>query len=186
MAAARRKSPAKKPPVEYSILYTAMLCLLAFGAVMVYSASSAESLLVERRSGLLPEALRGARRGRAGRAARDLAARPASAQGADAAGRHRRLRADVRGDAAGHRRDRERRDALARRRPAAVPAVGDPEVRADPLHGAAAVGAAEAARDARRPVQAAPAGRRRAPACCCSSSRTWGRRWSSASRSGCC
>ena len=30
---------------EYSILYTATLCLLAFGAVMVYSASSAESLL---------------------------------------------------------------------------------------------------------------------------------------------
>jgi cell division protein FtsW len=31
--------------VEYSILYTATLCLLAGGAVMVYSASSAESLL---------------------------------------------------------------------------------------------------------------------------------------------
>src|SRR3954471_7824332 len=47
MPAVRRKAPAKKkPPVEYSILYTAMLCLLAFGAVMVYSASSAESLLV--------------------------------------------------------------------------------------------------------------------------------------------
>ncbi|MEA2479572.1 MAG: cell division protein FtsW [Thermoleophilaceae bacterium] len=48
-AASTRKSraPAKKPPVEYSILYTAMLCLLAFGAVMVYSASSAESLLVQ-------------------------------------------------------------------------------------------------------------------------------------------
>jgi cell division protein FtsW len=36
--------PAKRP-VEYSILYTATLCLLAGGAVMVYSASSAESLL---------------------------------------------------------------------------------------------------------------------------------------------
>jgi cell division protein FtsW len=36
---------ARKRPVEYSILYTATLCLLAFGAVMVYSASSAESLL---------------------------------------------------------------------------------------------------------------------------------------------
>jgi cell division protein FtsW len=34
-----------KPPVEYSILYTATLCLLAGGAVMVYSASSAESLV---------------------------------------------------------------------------------------------------------------------------------------------
>jgi cell division protein FtsW len=33
-----------KPPVEYSILYTATLCLLAGGAVMVYSASSAESM----------------------------------------------------------------------------------------------------------------------------------------------
>ena len=40
--------PAQRPskrPVEYSILYTATLCLLAGGAVMVYSASSAESLL---------------------------------------------------------------------------------------------------------------------------------------------
>jgi len=43
MAAARR-SPRKRP-LEYSILYTATLCLLAAGAVMVYSASSAESLL---------------------------------------------------------------------------------------------------------------------------------------------
>ncbi len=40
MAAKRRK-----PRLEYSLLYTATLCLLAFGAVMVYSASSAESLL---------------------------------------------------------------------------------------------------------------------------------------------
>jgi cell division protein FtsW len=42
MAAAKQKP---KPPVEYSILYTATLCLLAGGAVMVYSASSAESLI---------------------------------------------------------------------------------------------------------------------------------------------
>ncbi len=34
-----------KRPLEYSILYTATLCMLAVGAVMVYSASSAESLL---------------------------------------------------------------------------------------------------------------------------------------------
>jgi cell division protein FtsW len=39
------RAGARKRPVEYSILYTATLCLLAFGAVMVYSASSAESLL---------------------------------------------------------------------------------------------------------------------------------------------
>src|SRR5215208_4540075 len=41
---AARKAQRKRP-VEYSILYTATLCLLAAGAVMVYSASSAESLL---------------------------------------------------------------------------------------------------------------------------------------------
>jgi len=44
-AAARKRSVARKRPIEYSILYTATLCLLAGGAVMVYSASSAESLL---------------------------------------------------------------------------------------------------------------------------------------------
>src|SRR4051812_11639135 len=43
MAAAKPAQP--KPPVEYSILYTATLCLLAGGAVMVYSASSAEALV---------------------------------------------------------------------------------------------------------------------------------------------
>jgi cell division protein FtsW len=43
MAAAPRAR--RKRPVEYSILYTATLCMLAAGAVMVYSASSAESLL---------------------------------------------------------------------------------------------------------------------------------------------
>jgi cell division protein FtsW len=41
---AARRTPRKRP-LEYSILYTATLCLLAVGAVMVYSASSAESLL---------------------------------------------------------------------------------------------------------------------------------------------
>jgi cell division protein FtsW len=39
------RAAARKRPIEYSILYTAILCLLAGGAVMVYSASSAESLL---------------------------------------------------------------------------------------------------------------------------------------------
>jgi cell division protein FtsW len=42
---ARGKHRSGARPVEYSILYTATLCLLAGGAVMVYSASSAESLL---------------------------------------------------------------------------------------------------------------------------------------------
>jgi cell division protein FtsW (lipid II flippase) len=46
MATDRRPARGRaKPPIEYSLLYTATLCLLAAGAVMVYSASSAESLL---------------------------------------------------------------------------------------------------------------------------------------------
>ena len=43
MAAGKNSGRAR--PIEYSILYTATLCLFAYGAVMVYSASSAESLL---------------------------------------------------------------------------------------------------------------------------------------------
>ena len=43
MAAAKGSRRRAKPPLEYSILYTATLCLLAAGAVMVYSASSAEA-----------------------------------------------------------------------------------------------------------------------------------------------
>ena len=42
---AGRTKARPKPPLEYSILYTATLCLLAAGSVMVYSASSAESVL---------------------------------------------------------------------------------------------------------------------------------------------
>jgi cell division protein FtsW len=41
----RKKSQRAAPPLEYSLLLTATLCLLAFGAVMVFSASSARSLL---------------------------------------------------------------------------------------------------------------------------------------------
>jgi cell division protein FtsW len=39
------RSRRKAKPVEYNILFTATLCLLAAGAVMVYSASSARTLL---------------------------------------------------------------------------------------------------------------------------------------------
>ncbi|MGH2924288.1 MAG: putative lipid II flippase FtsW, partial [Solirubrobacterales bacterium] len=43
-----QKPPASKaPPLEYSLLLTATLCLLAVGAVMVFSASSATSVLAE-------------------------------------------------------------------------------------------------------------------------------------------
>src|SRR5215212_4695689 len=41
-AAAERRN---RQPLEYNVLLTATLCLLAFGAVMVYSASSARTLL---------------------------------------------------------------------------------------------------------------------------------------------
>ncbi|HWK16751.1 MAG TPA: putative lipid II flippase FtsW [Solirubrobacteraceae bacterium] len=43
--AARPQARAATPPLEHRILITATLCLLAFGAVMVYSASSPRDLL---------------------------------------------------------------------------------------------------------------------------------------------
>jgi len=45
MRAAARAKPKSALPLEYNLLLTATLCLLAFGAVMVYSASSARTLL---------------------------------------------------------------------------------------------------------------------------------------------
>ncbi len=44
-AAARASAAQRRQPLEHRILLTATLCLLAFGAVMVYSASSATTLL---------------------------------------------------------------------------------------------------------------------------------------------
>ena len=45
MRVAARAKPKPKLPLEYNLLLTATLCLLALGAVMVYSASSARTLL---------------------------------------------------------------------------------------------------------------------------------------------
>jgi len=45
MSAERRDGSRSAPPLEYSLLLTATLCLLALGAVMVFSASSARTLL---------------------------------------------------------------------------------------------------------------------------------------------
>jgi cell division protein FtsW len=45
MSPPRGGRPRSAPPLEYSLLLTATLCLLALGAVMVFSASSARSLL---------------------------------------------------------------------------------------------------------------------------------------------
>jgi cell division protein FtsW len=46
-AAKKRQKTGAAPPVEYSLMLTATLCLLAFGVVMVFSASSTTSLLGE-------------------------------------------------------------------------------------------------------------------------------------------
>src|SRR3712207_5893519 len=47
MGSSPKRSRASKLPVEHSLLLTATLCLLAFGVVMVFSASSTTSLLGE-------------------------------------------------------------------------------------------------------------------------------------------
>jgi cell division protein FtsW (lipid II flippase) len=41
----RSRSRSKEKPLEYTLLLTATMCLLTFGAVMVFSASSSASLL---------------------------------------------------------------------------------------------------------------------------------------------
>ena len=41
----RRRGRSKDKPLEYTLLLTATMCLLTFGAVMVFSASSSASLL---------------------------------------------------------------------------------------------------------------------------------------------
>lgn len=47
-----KRKRTKKQPIEYSLLMTATLCLLAFGAIMVYSASSATSFFDDGRDSM--------------------------------------------------------------------------------------------------------------------------------------
>src|SRR6201996_106588 len=53
VSASRRRTSSRRvaPPLEHRILMTATLCLLAFGAVMVYSASSPLGVLTTGGSG---------------------------------------------------------------------------------------------------------------------------------------
>ena len=120
-------------PLEHRLLLTATLCLLAGGAVMVYSASQrADAPPGRRRRHRLPRQVPRLRRGRAGgdepdrapaaRARPPLHAAPAGDQLRPAA-----ARADPR-----LRREDQRRPPLDRRRPAPVPARRADEARADP------------------------------------------------------
>ena len=129
----RRK---QQQPLEHRLLLTATLCLLAGGAVMVYSASSARTLLQGDGDGtayLIKYLVYGAvglvlmqvlaRHGLA--SVRRYTPVPAADRVRPAA-----ARADP-----GLRREDQRRPPLARRRPAPVPALGDHEARARPARG---------------------------------------------------
>ena len=117
--------------LEHRILLTATMCLLAFGAVMVYSASSATTLLQGRGNGsALPDQVRRLRRRRAGRDARARARRGRESARASPRRCCRLVRARARGARAARRRERQRRPALDRPGPAAVPALRADEARA--------------------------------------------------------
>ena len=170
---------ARRPQLEtgrvLGPIYTATLCLLAFGAVMVYSASSAESAAQRPRRPVLPQALPDVRGDGPGGHASRLAARSEGDQGP------RAVPADpLFGLSAGGDRRRgyhQRGHALARRGPAAVPALGAVEGLDRPLRGAVAGDATARDEDlqgAREPAAdrgGLPAAARPA---------TWGRRWWSA------
>ena len=135
MRVAARAKAKKALPIEHNLLLTATLCLLAFGAVMVYSASSARALLQGQGEGTgVPRQVRHLRRARPRRHARHRAPRagrrrahhrPAARRRASCACCSSRSRASA-SSVNGAR-------ALARRRPAAVPAVRGGQARARPL-----------------------------------------------------
>ena len=82
--------PKSSQPIEYSLLLTATLCLLAFGVVMVFSASSTTSLLGESGDGayyLKRTLIFGARRARGDAPARRARRQAAATADAAAVGR---------------------------------------------------------------------------------------------------
>ena len=145
----RRQQP---QPLEHRLLLTATLCLLAGGAVMVYSASSARTLLQGDGDGtayLVKYLIYGA----IGLVAMNVIAR----QGLESVRRYTpallliTLRPAAARAGPGLRREDQRRPPLARRRPAAVPARRADEARARPARG---VGASPPARSS--PTTCAP------------------------------
>ena len=128
---------------EEQMLRTATLALIAFGAVMVYSASSGTSLLSD--GGDSSEYLKRYLASAAlGLVALSFFARhgPRGGQAADADPPDGRVRRPAARDGAGGRHRGERLAALARRRAAAVPALGGREARAGPVRGDADLRAA--------------------------------------------
>ena len=123
-------------PLEYNLLLTATLCLLALGAVMVYSASSARARCCRARATgptyLVRYLVYGARRA-AWRCTSSRAA--ASTRSWRSTGPLLAISFALpgRGQAPGHRRRGQRRAPLARRRAAAVPALRDRQARARAL-----------------------------------------------------
>ncbi len=150
-----KRKPAKRAqamPVEYSLLLTVTLCLLAFGVVMVFSASSTTSLLGETGDGayyLKRTLIFGALGLLAMRVLRRR--RGADPAAADRCARGGVLRPPACRPPAGHRRHRQRCAALDRRRAASDPALRDREAGVDPLRGQPARDAAE---DRREPADA--------------------------------
>ena len=125
------RAPGAQQTLEHRILLTATLCLLAFGAVMVYSASSATTLLQGQGNGsgyLVKYVVYGA----IGLVLMRVLARDglASVQSLIAPLLVVVVRAGARRAPAACGRQRQRRAALDRPGPAAVPAVGADEARA--------------------------------------------------------
>ena len=162
LARAQARRAAKRQPLEHRILLTATLCLLAFGAVMVYSASSATTLLQGQGNGsgyLIKFVLYGA----LGLVLMRVLARDgvAKVQSITAPLLVDLVRARARGAHPARRRERQRRAPLDRPGLVPVPALGADEARARAVRRHAAGQAPAARARPARAGQPAAAGRRR-------------------------